>query len=384
MDRKKIIGLLKREEGTKLDFKQKLELNLESGKKELAKDICAIANSRGGRGYIVVGVEDKTKAIIGIDKKDYFTEEQIQQIVSSRCDPPIPVSVEYIEVENKNIALITIYDSLQRPYQLKEHGSFLIRRGSTTDTMRKQEIIASFQENLSLNAETCPILNSSINFLNFELVDRYFKSKGIEVNEDNRVFLMESASIIYADKEYNNYKCTLGGLLVFCDMNSVYLPHNMIRICNKVNKLQSKEIIIQGNIIDMAIKCTKVLNKILPLNYPVEALSEGVKNSVLYRDYTDFESVIEITIDYNSITVSSPGELIPHSKDDKKVNYPKRNGWIYEKILTLDGNDVFTGAGKGFRKMKESFKNSQKVIFINSKVENRFKVIFPGVNYLKR
>ena len=58
MDIKKLQRLLKKEEGTKLDFKLRLELWNETGKKELAKDICAIANSKGGRGYIVVGVVD--------------------------------------------------------------------------------------------------------------------------------------------------------------------------------------------------------------------------------------------------------------------------------------------------------------------------------------
>lgn len=63
MDMKKINILLKRDEGTKLDFKQRIDILIESGKKELAKDICAIANSRGGRGYIIIGVEDKTKKL---------------------------------------------------------------------------------------------------------------------------------------------------------------------------------------------------------------------------------------------------------------------------------------------------------------------------------
>ncbi len=37
MDTKKISILLKRDEGTKLDFKQKIDIIIESGKKELAK-----------------------------------------------------------------------------------------------------------------------------------------------------------------------------------------------------------------------------------------------------------------------------------------------------------------------------------------------------------
>ena len=52
MDNKKLLSLIKKDEGTKLDFKLKLDLTTENGKKELTKDVCAIANSSGGRGYI--------------------------------------------------------------------------------------------------------------------------------------------------------------------------------------------------------------------------------------------------------------------------------------------------------------------------------------------
>ena len=50
MDRKKFYSLIKREEDQKLDFKLKLDLLTEAGKKEFAKDVCAIANSNGERG----------------------------------------------------------------------------------------------------------------------------------------------------------------------------------------------------------------------------------------------------------------------------------------------------------------------------------------------
>ena len=60
MNENKLRRLIKKNEYEKLDFKLKIELFTESVKKELAKDICAIANSRGGRGYIIIGVEDKT------------------------------------------------------------------------------------------------------------------------------------------------------------------------------------------------------------------------------------------------------------------------------------------------------------------------------------
>ena len=77
MDVHKLKQLLSQEENEKLDFKAELHLSTESERKELVKDVTAIANSRGGRGHIIFGVEDKTKRILGINP-ELFQEEQIQ------------------------------------------------------------------------------------------------------------------------------------------------------------------------------------------------------------------------------------------------------------------------------------------------------------------
>jgi predicted HTH transcriptional regulator len=381
MDKKKVLNLIRKEEGIKLDFKQKLELEIESGKKELAKDVCAIANSKGGRGYILVGIEDKTKRIIGLSENNAISEEQVQQIISSRCEPPIPITVDVVAIENKTVAVITIYDGEQKPYQLRENGAFYIRRGSTTDTMRKQELVSAFQESLNLNVETCPILKSGVESLNNKIIDKYFASKGILINDDNRSFLMESASIITKDKEGNGYSATLGGLLVFSDTNSVYIPHNMVRIVNRVNEEKGGILTITGNLMDMIDKSEVILKDVLPPNYPYNAVLEGVKNAILYRDYSIFFKEIEIVISSNSVTVISPGNLIKsNQKYENGSDYFRRNMWIYEKLITLDDDDRFSRSGRGFSRMKKLFRNYGKVIFINSYERNFFKVIFPGVS----
>ena len=377
MDMKKISILLKRDEGTKLDYKLKVDILIESGKKELAKDICAIANSRGGRGYIVIGVEDKTKRIIGIDASDY-SEEQFQQIISSRCEPPIPISIEFAEYQSRTLAIITIYDGGQKPYQLRENGAFYIRRGSTTDTMRKDELISYLQENLSLNIETMPIINSDINSLNFNIIDKYFSNKGIVVNEENRLGFMDNTGITFVERDYNKRVVTLGGLLVFSDVNSIYIPHNMIKIINKINSNFDEVIIVQGSLLDMLDRVEEFFKNIFPVNYPIVAVHEAVKNAILYRDYTMFYKEIEIIINYNSVSVSSPGNLLFSTKINTH-NYSKRNMWIYDKLIALDDKKRFVKSGRGFARMKRAFIKYGKIIFVDSKEDNSFKVIFPGI-----
>lgn len=379
MDSKKLLSLIKREEGTKLDFKLKLELYSETGKKELTKDICAIANSSGGRGYIIVGIEDKSKNIIGIQEENMFKEEQVQQIITTRCEPPIPIEVDFFEIKNKRIGVISIYDGDQKPYQVRDNGAFYIRRGSTTDVMRKQELIALFEENLSFTIETCPLIKSNVDMLNMELVNKYFKKKGIEVTEENRNFLLSSTGIAFEHKEGYPLKCTYGGLLVFSDKNYLYIPNNMIRIVNKLND-NDKLHIIQGNLLSMIDKAEEKIVEILPKDYPIQAVIEAVKNAVLYREYFDLNKIIEIIIDKNKIVISSPGEFIGENIKGQRTNYNKRNIWLYEKLISLDEKKRFLNSGRGFMIIKNAFKGKGKVKFINSRAEHSFKVILPGVN----
>ncbi|EQB9790719.1 AlbA family DNA-binding domain-containing protein, partial [Clostridium botulinum] len=343
MDEKKLANLIKKNEGLKLDFKQMIDINTESGKKELAKDVSAIANSKGGRGYIIIGIEDKIKNIVGIDNMD-FTEEQIQQIISSRIDPPVPVSLEVLQYHGKKLAIINIYDSDQKPYQTRENGVFYIRRGSTTDTMRKEEIISSLQDSLSLNIELCSIVKSDEKDMDISLVDKYFNAIGVLVNNDNRIDMMEKASIIHYDKERGKFIGSLGGLLIFSKKNNIFLSHNRVKIINNINKKFNRVNIIQGDLLYIIDKSKDILVNILPRSYPIDAVCEAINNAVLYRDYSIFYEEIEVLIDYKSISIISPGCLL-RDNNMSSFNALKRNMWIYEKLISLDDKNRFTKSG---------------------------------------
>lgn len=380
MDTKKFLNLLKKIEGPKLDFKQYINIDSDGGKKELAKDVCAIANSRGGRGYLIIGIEDKTKRILGIGEVN-FDEEKIQQIISSRIDPPIPISLETFKYEDKKIAVITIYDGPQKPYQMRDNGSFYIRRGSTNDTMRKQEIVSALEENLSISIELCPIPRSNLNCINNELVDKYFSFQGINVTDENKLELMENTSIIYLDKDSGKYMATLGGLLIFSRNNNVYIPHNMIKIVNKVNKNFIPISIVQGDLISIMDKTENIIEKIVTAkSYPLEFVNEGIRDAIIYRDYSDFYRIIEVIIGFNSIMVTGPG-ILEHKRNKNEYNYVKRNMWVYEKIIALDEKKRLVRTSTGLNKMKKVFKNTVK--FINSIKNNDFKIIYPGIKKFK-
>ena len=98
------------------------------------------------------------------NKAKSLDEEKIQQVISSRCEPPIPITVEIVNLDGIDIGIITIFDGGQKPYQIKETGAFHIRRGSITDIMRKSELVAAFEEN---QLEIAEFIHTSLNGLDF-------------------------------------------------------------------------------------------------------------------------------------------------------------------------------------------------------------------------
>ncbi|ODM26760.1 transcriptional regulator [Clostridium sp. Bc-iso-3] len=382
MDCYKLKRLLKKEEGPKIDFKAALNLSTEGEKKELTKDVIAMANSRGGRGYILLGIEDKTKKILGIDPKGY-KEEQIQQIIYNRCDPPVPISVDFVQLEGKTVGVITVYKSSHKPHQMIQNGAFYIRRGSTTDIARRGEIANLFQENGLMTYETVILKNLGMEELDFTLIKDYFKTLNV-ISDNPSDLILEALGIIGQKSETEKYHPTIGGLLLFGKNPSLYLPHVYIKVvCNGETRM------FFGNILKMLDDVSGYMRSIIKMErYPFNALEEVIANALVHRDYLDVTKGIVITVTEKNIEVSNPGALIANNSVysfSRENNPDRRNPWLYQRLLTLDPKRRFMKSGLGMKRVKISFKEIGTVKFINIGSQNLFKVLLPieatqGVN----
>ncbi len=375
MDRQKLKQLLKSEEGPKLDFKEVLHLVNESDKKELTKDVIAMANSRGGRGYILFGVQDKTKKVMGINALD-FKEEQIQQIIYNRCDPPVPISIDFMKYENATLAVLTVFRSSQKPHMMLQNGAFYIRRGSTTDVARRSEIANLFQENGIMTYETVLLKNASLEELDFELVSQYFKNLDIISGKPNEI-LMEAMGMIGQRGEMEGYRATIGGMLLFGKNPSLFLPHVYIKFVYG----EAVEY-ITGNIVKMLdTACARIKEIIRDQSYPFGAVEEVIANALVHRDYLDSSRGVVIAVTDKNIEISNPGSLIASNsiyKFEHENNPDRRNSWLYQRLVTADGGKRFLKTGAGLGRIKKAFENRGEVKYLNIGSQNLFKVILPG------
>jgi hypothetical protein len=126
------------DETTTLDLKRLIKLASDNDKYEFAKDVSAFGNTQGG--FILYGREDPKEGgkIIGINPET-FDADQMQQIITSRCYPPVDFSAKLVRKDSLSFVLLQIPESGLKPHEIISTREVWIRRGGTTDRATQRE-----------------------------------------------------------------------------------------------------------------------------------------------------------------------------------------------------------------------------------------------------
>lgn len=85
------------------------------------KTIVAFANTQGGK--LIVGVDDRTHEIVGVENEILFqVMDGIANAVSDSCMPQIIPDIEPQTVEGKTVIVVSVEAGKNRPYYLKSKG----------------------------------------------------------------------------------------------------------------------------------------------------------------------------------------------------------------------------------------------------------------------
>ena len=85
------------------------------------KTIVAFANTQGGK--LIVGVDDRTHEIVGVENEILFQiMDGIANAVSDSCMPQIIPDIEPQTVEGKTVIVVSVEAGKNRPYYLKSKG----------------------------------------------------------------------------------------------------------------------------------------------------------------------------------------------------------------------------------------------------------------------
>lgn len=149
-----------------LDFKRTLyHPKNEKHKKELVKDVCAMANSGGG--WIICGIADEGDAateVIGVSL-EATTETGVHQMLERRIDPPLTVDIRVyqgqVQSKTKTLVAIRIPVSPDRPHLMrsndaKDERTFQIpvRKGASTVWLDERALRAMYRKSFNLRDES--------------------------------------------------------------------------------------------------------------------------------------------------------------------------------------------------------------------------------------
>ena len=142
-------------ESQEIEFKKEIP---EKSEKYL-KSIIAFANTHGGK--VVIGVEDETLQLVGVNEKDVFQMmDKITNAIFDNCEPQIIPNITFQTLEDKCLIIVEIYPGANRPYYFKARGKekgTYIRIGGTSrpaDLIRVRELEMEGQ-NLSWDEIAC-------------------------------------------------------------------------------------------------------------------------------------------------------------------------------------------------------------------------------------
>lgn len=130
-----------------------IEFKVEIPKKseKYIKSVIAFANTAGGK--IVIGVDDESHKIVGVDKDEVFKMmDNITNTISDMCCPQIFPNIGVDTIEGKCVIVIEIYPGAKRPYYMKslgkEAGTFI--RVSGTSRSADEAILKDLELRVSI------------------------------------------------------------------------------------------------------------------------------------------------------------------------------------------------------------------------------------------
>ena len=341
-------------EGKTLEFKRDI-----SSPKNIIKTLVAFANTAGGR--LFIGVEDRSKEIVGVSNP-LDEEERLCSLIADSIAPRLVPNVELMTVEGKTVLGVEVYPSGSRPHWVKREGHIdgvYVRLGST-NRKADRELISELQRSVSgvsFDEISMPDLSSSD--LDLDAAKKGFK--GIrELNEEELITLK------LLTWEQGRLVPTTGAMLLFGKKRDFHFPDAWIQ-CGRFMGRDKAYIFDHTEIYEDLPGSVETVMLFLKKHafrgadfseirrkdvwsIPLTILREALINAIVHADYSQKGAPIRVSFFDDRIEIENPGILLPGMTiEDVKQGVSRiRNRVIARVFRELD---LIEQWGSGFRRI---------------------------------
>jgi len=377
MDSQKIKLLIALGETSTVQFK----LNVDN-EQSFARELVAFANSKGGK--ILIGVDDKTWNIIGLEDNELRRlKDLIVNAANENVKPAIFIESETILVDEKKLMVVSVPEGIDKPYKDKEGIIFLKNGANKRKVTSNEEISRLLQENGYLYAEERLVNHSTLDDISIEKFKNFYEEKYHDEYDHTKLEqYLENLRLGH------NHKLSLAAAILFGKKNEKIIPSFFITaIWFKGNTITGTEYRSSKNIFGTIdelfnkgfdfivskldnLQNNQSFNSIGKLEIPELVLTEILVNALIHRDYFINDS-IKIFVFDNRVEIISPGKL-PNSLTADQVKRGVRR--TRNTIIASFAPDImeYRGAGSGILRALQLY---PAIDFINDAEAELFKVI---------
>lgn len=297
------------------------------------KTIVAFANTQGGK--LIVGVDDKTHEIVGVETEILFQlMDGIANAISDSCMPQIIPDIEPQTIDGKTVIIVSVEAGKNRPYYLKskgkENGTYIRAAGTSRqafpEKIRELEMEGA---RISWDELTCvgyPVSEEETEKLCRD-IESFRKKAGMaehsvkleqlinwKILKQSEGQMMATNAYALLTSDYFPFSKTQCAVFKGTD-RAVFLDKREF-IGSIYTQIESAIDFVLRNIrlgatIDGLVRKEKY-------ELPPEAIREMIINAHCHRNLLD-ESCIQVAIYDNRLEVTSPGGLY--------------NGLTYEEVM---------------------------------------------------
>lgn len=334
----KVLEFLKREEGKTLEFKRDL-----SSPKNLMKTLVAFANTAGGR--VIIGVEDKTRLPVGVERP-LDEEERLCSLIADSIRPRLVPNVEMITIEDKTLLVVEVFLSGSRPHWLKAEGpegSAYVRLGST-NRQADRELIAELRRSVEGVAfDELPMPGLTVDDLDLSALKTLFHDR-LDIGEN------ELLTLRLLKNEQGRLVPTKGAVLLIGKERERYFPDAWVQ-CGRFIGWDKADIFDHIELNDHLPQAVDSIMLFLKKHamrgadfseirrkdvwsIPLGILREAVINALVHADYSQRGAPIRIAFFDDRIEIENPGILLPGMTiDDMRQGVSKIRNHVIARVF---------------------------------------------------
>jgi len=293
-------------------------------RKDLSDEIGAFGNTNGG--VILLGVDDKTKDIVGISLEDIdLVESFVREICYDIIKPPMNPLIEKRELQDlsgskKIVIKIDIAKSL---FVHRSANGYFYRVGSSKREMPPEYLARLFQQRSQarlIRFEEQAVPQTAIE----DLEERLWKRFIPEVKEDYATWLLKRG--LLTQDENHSVRCSVAGLLMCSNHPEKYLAGSFIEAVSYAGfsldsnyQIDARKITgsLDTQIEDAMhffrknrlVSARKNPDRQEIVSFSERAIFEAIVNAVAHRDYSIHGSKIRFFMFEDRIEIYSPGDL---------------------------------------------------------------------------